>query len=145
MFTALLCTLLASTSLSLESMMSPEEKEQTGYNSLSSKEKQALDTWMQNHCLPNHSPEETLSLSVNVHYGKELILSDGSHWEVHPEDRKISSVWLTPFPLQIQTLASPSSEYPDLLINLSSEEKVKVKPISSSAPSEQQALSNQTS
>jgi hypothetical protein len=129
--------------------MSPEEKKQTGYDSLNSEEKQALNAWIQNYYFSNHSREENLSLSVNVHNGKELILSDGSHWEVHPEDRKTSSIWLTPFPLRIQMIANPSSEYPDLLINLSSEEKVKVKPISSSTPQENQVkqkpLINQTS
>jgi hypothetical protein len=118
---------LASSS-SLDSLMSEKDKKETGYNTLSSQQKSALNRWIHKHFSLNKKNEDSsLSLSVNVRSGAELILSDGSKWEVAPEDQSISSLWITPFPLKIIPDKSPS--YPFTLINLSSEERVKVKPI----------------
>ena len=69
--------------------------------------------------------KEPLTLSVNIDGGRELILSDGSHWEVAPEDRPISSLWITPFPLKLTQGQDPA--YPCILRNLNTQEIVNVK------------------
>lgn len=122
--------LASATPLSLENLMTPEEKQSTGYNSLTPQQQTALNQWIGTHLTLNKNPPEasSLSLSVNVQNGKELILSDGSRWAVAPEDQKTSSIWITPFSLKIIPNSNP--DYPNTLLNLSSEETVKVKAIS---------------
>lgn len=131
LFFSILCLyfpLQASTSL--ENLMSVEEKKNTGYSSLTKKQQTALDTWINTHFTLNKTPPEgnSLSLSVNIQNGKELILSDGSRWSVDPQDQTISSIWITPFPLKL--IPNDNPNYPMTLLNLSSEEAVKVKAIS---------------
>ena len=117
--------------LDLNFMMSEKEKQQTGYESLTKQEKKELNQWLTKHVIPIQKKPELnpLSLNINSQNGKELLLSDGSKWEVSPEDQKISSIWLTPIPLEL--LPSGSKDYPYFLINLDVEkEKVKVRPSS---------------
>ena len=119
---------LSCRALDLQSIMTQEEQKKTGFASLTKKEKKELNLWLtKNVTLIKKNPEkEFLSLNINIQNGRELILSDGSKWEVAPEDQKISSIWLTPIPLKLVT--SDSQEYPHLLINLDSEkEQVKVR------------------
>ena len=122
---------LSCSALDLNSMMSEEEKHKTGYESLTKQEKKELNQWLTKRVIPiQKNPNlEPLSLNINSQSGKELLLSDGSKWEVSPEDQKISSIWLTPIPLEL--LPSDSKEFPYFLINLDVKtEKVKVRPIS---------------
>lgn len=131
-FTSLL--LLTSSSLafsevSLDSLMTPGEKQKTGYNKLNEKEKANLDFWINAKFNLNPVIEDTsVYLSVNVKSGQELILSNDSRWAIDPEDQAISSLWITSFPLRV-TLGG-SKEYPYLLTNMSSLKTVKAKPIS---------------
>ncbi len=114
-------------SLDLDSMMTAQEKKITGYSSLTPEEKKHLNYWISEHFTisPDTLGHTPLSLNINIDNGRELILSDGTHWDIAPEDQKISSLWLTPFPLEITP--TDSKEYPFLLHNLTTEEKVKAK------------------
>jgi hypothetical protein len=106
--------------------MTTEEKKTTGYNTLSSQEQKALNDWIEAHFSPHQDKKDSLYLNINIQNGKVLILSDGSEWEVAPEDRSISSLWITPFPLEIK--AEGSQDYPDTIFNLNNpSEKVRVK------------------
>lgn len=106
--------------------MTPEEKKATGYATLSPKEQKALENWIEAHFIPIEEKKDSLYLNVNIQNGKILILSDGSEWEVAPQDRSISSLWITPFPLEIQD--GGSQEFPNLIVNLNNpSEKVRVK------------------
>ncbi len=121
---------LSCAAVDLDSSMTSEEKKSTGYDSLTKQQKKELNLWLtKNTTLVKKSPEQTtLSLNINIEGGKELILSDGTKWEVAPEDQSISALWLTPVPLKL--LANPSAEYPNLLVNLDAEkERVRVKQI----------------
>jgi hypothetical protein len=69
--------------------------------------------------------KEILYLNLNLQDGKELILSDNSHWIIHPEDQAISRMWIAPFPLEVTAIRS--IEYPYLLTNLNSGKKIKAK------------------
>ena len=117
--------------LNLDTLMSPDEKKETGYNTLSKQEKKKLNEWISKNLELQSKKESSasLSLNINIQSGTELILSDGSKWEVDPQDHATSSVWLTPIPLKL--VPSKSKEYPYLLINKDAEkEQVKVRPIS---------------
>lgn len=116
-------------SIDLDSMMSSKEKKSTGYDSLTSDEKKQLNTWISENFTPipdtlGHTP---LSLNINIDNGRVLILNDGSYWEVAPEDRKISSFWLTPFPLEITP--RDSQAFPFFILNITTQEKVKARQI----------------
>jgi hypothetical protein len=114
----------------LGSNMTDQEKQETGYNSLTKQQQRAWNLWISQNLTPlkGTTQAENLSLSVNSQGGRVLILSDGSKWEVDPDDVHISSIWLTPFPLEIAP--SHSEKYPNILINLTSKEQVHVKQIS---------------
>ena len=116
--------------ISVDTLMSPGEKQKTGYNKLSEKEKGNLDIWLNaNFSLNSIIKDASVYLSVNVKSGSELILSDNSRWAIDPIDQDTSSLWITSFPLKV-TLGG-SQEYPYLITNLHSLKAVKAKPISS--------------
>jgi hypothetical protein len=71
-------------------------------------------------------PTAILYLSFNLNGGNELILSDGSHWVVDPEDVEICKFWLSPFPITI--IQTRSEAFPQALLNTLSHEQVKVIP-----------------
>lgn len=121
---------LAFSEVSLDTLMTPGEKQKTGYNRLSEKEKANLNIWINAKFNLNAINEDSsIYLSVNVKSGSELILSNDSRWAVAPEDQLISSLWITSFPLKI-TLGG-TKEYPYILTNLYSLKRVKAKPIPS--------------
>ena len=67
-----------------------------------------------------------LHLIVNMNGGQKLVLNDNSIWEIDPEDREISSLWLSPFPLEVTH--EGSDLYPYLITNSQSHNKVKARP-----------------
>ncbi len=67
-----------------------------------------------------------LHLIINMESGTKLLLTDDSIWEVAPEDREISRLWLSPFPLKITR--GESDLYPYLITNMQSGKKVKARP-----------------
>jgi hypothetical protein len=116
--------------IDLNSSMTSDEKQKTGYDSLTQEQKKQLNLWLRkNTTLVKKNVEQAaLSLNINIDGGRQLLLSDGTQWEVAPEDRSISSLWLTPIPLKI--LPGGSQEYPNVIMNSDSEkEKVKAKQI----------------
>jgi len=116
--------------IDLDSSMTSDEKQKTGYDFLTKEQKKQLNLWLTKNAtlVKKNAEQAALSLDINIDGGRQLILSDGTKWEVAPEDRSISSLWLTPIPLKI--LPSGSQEYPNVIMNGDSEkEKVKVKQI----------------
>ncbi|MBY0463228.1 MAG: hypothetical protein K2Q34_08620 [Alphaproteobacteria bacterium] len=128
---AALCVICTSSifSLDLDSMMSQKDKKSTGYGDLTSEQKKHLNQWISEHFVlpPDTIGNSPLSLNINIQNGRELILSDGSHWEVAPDDQKISSLWLTPFPLEITS--RDSKQYPYSILNLTTKEMVKARQV----------------
>ncbi|NGX38422.1 MAG: hypothetical protein K1000chlam2_01595 [Chlamydiae bacterium] len=81
-------------------------------------------------CLPlaaQESDHQQLYLSLNIDEGKYLQLSDGSTYEIDPDDRLYSSYWITPFPLMISK--SDNSEYPVRITNLNTDTGVNGKQV----------------
>lgn len=75
----------------------------------------------------SQSKQHEITLSVNSHNGKILTLSDGSSWEVAPQDLNISEVWVVPSPFAVEKSANAS--FPYYLVNKDTGSKVLVRPI----------------
>jgi hypothetical protein len=54
--------------------------------------------------------ESQLYLSLNINDGAILQLSDGTTYEIAPNDRLYSAYWITPFPLSVGASGDP--DYP---------------------------------
>jgi hypothetical protein len=88
----------------LDLEMSPQDKKQTGIYKLSSKQKSALQHWIDEHYLKR---EETLSLAkkdkkpkvsrIDLKEGSTFLhLTDGTLWKIRPSDAKIALSWINP-------------------------------------------------
>lgn len=66
-------------------------------------------------------PQE-LTVQENLHGGKVLLLSDGTKWEVAPQNLDISSTWIFPVPMKVEKTGS--GNYPYRIININSQSSV---------------------
>lgn len=71
--------------------------------------------------------KDALYLSFNVNKGSRLELSDGSAYEVNPEDRVYSVYWITPFPVELGKTGD--RDYPIKITNLNTLSFVRAKKI----------------
>lgn len=74
-----------------------------------------------------HATEEQLYLSLNIGQGDTLELSDGSTYQIDPEDKLYASYWITPIPIMLSE--SGNQEYPVKITNLNTGNFVKGKKI----------------
>lgn len=138
-----------SASTNLDQQMSLLDKQLTGVVNLTLKQKQALAAWIDKNYVPlaqaQQVPEcpsnalETqqapsspakpsdLTLSINAQNGQQLILSDSTRWQIHPQDVNIASLWLTPSQVSIKPSNDPT--YPFVLTNLATNQSVRAKQI----------------
>ena len=86
---------------------------------------------------PQPAPREShrhtdwpLTVDENREGGRVLLLSDGTMWEIAPEDRRITGVWIFPSPLSIER--SLDTFYSHYIVNLVSHTKVSARPITAS-------------
>jgi hypothetical protein len=127
--------------VSLNEMMSPQEQKLTGINNLNATQKKALESWLDTHFEPKEeSPihKQPLMLSLNINDGAKLELTDGSVYEIDPDDHIYSSLWLTPFKVALGE--SGNAEYPVRITNLQTGTSVNGRPVSKEEieePSEQ--------
>lgn len=105
----------------LDFEMTPQEKKQTGVAKLSEKEKNALQTWIDNHYAKRSSPLQAATptsrpqISENLRNGQVIRLSDGSLWNIRPQDTLITQSWITPVDILISQSGDP--DYPYKLTN----------------------------
>ena len=71
--------------------------------------------------------DSDLTIVENLHNGKVLKLSNGTLWEVAPQDVEITEIWIFPFPLKLEK--SGNKQYPFYLVNLHSKTKILVRHI----------------
>ena len=64
-------------------------------------------------------------LSENINEGASLELSDGSAYEVAPDDRAKAAYWIAPFSITIEKSDDPN--YPLKLIDQQTKQAIKVK------------------
>ncbi len=112
---------LALTASGLDDYMTREEQNATGVDQLSPSQKKSLSQWLEKNVqkkVPESTPpgKKPLTLSENRSEGKMIILSDGSRWQIAPEDVDRSSLWLTPFPIRIEK-SDDNPQYPYKIIN----------------------------
>jgi hypothetical protein len=101
--------------------MTPAEKKQTGVGKLSTKQKVALQHWIDNHYvkrdvpLANNLPKQRPVISELIQNGRYLRLSDNTLWAIAPKDTSITQGWVTP----VEIIVGPSgdSDYPYKLTN----------------------------
>lgn len=70
---------------------------------------------------------QELTVEENLHGGKVLVLSDGSAWEVAPQDIKNSQLWILPSPLKIEKSDDPIYSY--RITNMQTNSSILVRPI----------------
>jgi hypothetical protein len=115
----------------LDEVMSRDVQQKTGVANLTPLQKAALEDWLnanfevKSSKVEKQAPE--IMLSINIEGGRKLQLSDGTMWEVDPNDVVQSSVWITPFPIRI--VPSDSADYPFLLVNKTSGVSVKARKV----------------
>lgn len=73
--------------------------------------------------------QKTLTVEENLHGGKVLVLSDGTKWEVAPQDLNTSSSWILPVPMKVEK--SNNKMYPYQIININSQSSVLARPLPS--------------
>jgi hypothetical protein len=103
--------------VNLTDMMSPSDMRTTGVASLTSAQKQALEAWIDNKFVLKSQATATgpLSLQQNIQGGTQLMLSDGSVYEIAPADRSKAMFWLTPINVILEQSSDPN--YPMKITN----------------------------
>jgi hypothetical protein len=107
----------------LDHDMNTQDQKITGVHKLSDKEKAALQKWIDLHyqkkpevasaepppSTPLKGAHPTLSENLmNSHY---LRLSDGTLWNVRPEDVPIAQAWITPVEIMVSQSSNPFYPY----------------------------------
>ena len=127
----MLCSSQLSALILLDEVMTRDEQYKTGVSKLNAKQKMELEKWLNaKFVLKNQAdmPESReVTLEVNINNGKQLRMSDGSLFEIAPQDVPMTALWITPFKLTVSD--SGDSTYPYLLQNMDSGTTVKAKMI----------------
>ena len=127
----------AHTLILLDDVMSRAEQTRTGISTLNHIQKYELEVWLNENMdlkpekAKRNSPQ--LSVEENISNGQMLRLSDNSLYQIAPSDALRASMWLTPFPVEI--ISSNNVDYPVILINKNTGERLLAKPIAPYAPS----------
>ncbi|MES2345674.1 MAG: hypothetical protein V4494_07050 [Chlamydiota bacterium] len=116
----------------LDQMMSENEKLKTGVATMTRDQKMELALWIEENftpkvpTAPTPAPSSTsLYLSENISGGKQIRLSDGSLYDISPDDTEFTAFWITPFPIAISPSGDPI--YPFLITNTNTGTSVKAK------------------
>ncbi len=80
---------------------------------------------------PGIATKNPLYVAQNLEGGSKLQLSDGSLYEINPDDRDLSSSWLLPSNVKVE--ASNDPNYPYRIINLLTGTSIKAKKIDPSS------------
>lgn len=127
----LLLALLPATqgfSFLLDEVMDRPTQKETGVAELSRKQKKALETWLTDKFVLKvepPAPTPQLSISINIQSGRQLQLSDGSLWDIAPDDINQAALWISPIPIEITPSNDPN--YPQQLTNTVSKTSVKAR------------------
>lgn len=113
--------------LHLDDVMSADDQKKTGVSTLNVDQKKALETWVDQQCASNTEQSKPLTIAENLNSGTQLRLSDGSLYEIAPEDRDLASVWITPF--EVKVIPSGDPNYPYKIVNTVTNSSVKAKPV----------------
>jgi len=116
----LLATLLAVETIDLD--MNPQDKKNTGVFKLRDKEKATLQQWIdsryEKRAQPLAQKPPILAkpmITENFYSGQYIRLSDGSLWNIRPQDTPITQGWITSVEIIIEPSQDP--DYPNKLTN----------------------------
>ncbi|MBS3903381.1 MAG: hypothetical protein KGZ30_03365 [Anaplasmataceae bacterium] len=138
-FSVILFTCLAAISqmqatIFLDDAMSEAMQKKTGVDSLSYQQKLALEQWLNDNFVQKKTDgpkkdNSSIYLSQNIDGGRRLQLSDGSIWDVAPQDVVKANFWVLPFPLHFTDNEDPldKADYPKIIVNDSTGVGVKVR------------------
>jgi hypothetical protein len=118
----------------LDDFMTKEKQKQIGVDQLSTDQQKQLAKWLSERIetnIPKSRKKEKdaeLTLSENRLNGKILLLSDGTKWQIAPDDLDRSSLWLTPFPVRVER-NDQNAAYPYKIINNYTGSSVKAKKV----------------
>lgn len=118
--------------ITLKDAMTKQELQKTGIADLSYTQKVALECWINDYfeakqCLLDRKSEPAY-LTLNTDDGAKLEFSNGSVYEIHPDDRIYTSYWITPFPVEFCLSGNP--DYPIKITNLQTGTEVLAREIS---------------
>lgn len=113
----------------LDEVMCRKDQENTGVAYLNGKQRLALEQWLNKYFVLKEETSEpsSLYLSLNLGNGKILQLSDGSYYQVAPDDVIYSSLWIIPFDVILTQSEDP--DFPLLFNNRTTGTSVRVKPL----------------
>jgi hypothetical protein len=116
----LLTALLAVETIDLD--MTPQDKKSTGVFKLRDKEKATLQQWIESRYEKRAQPLAQKPpilakpmITENFYSGKYIRLSDGSLWNIRPQDTPITQGWITSVEIIIEPSQDP--DYPNKLTN----------------------------
>lgn len=114
----------------LDEIMCKEDQKNTGIATLNRQQRLALEAWLNEHVTlkAEDADKTSVYLSLNIGNGKVLQLSDGSYYQVAPDDVIYASSWIIPF--EVVFTASKNADFPILLHNMTTGTSVKVKLLS---------------
>lgn len=114
----------------LNDVMSADEQKKTGVSGLSDAQKKELESWLNNNFVQKTTAPapKPLSLQQNMNGGAQLIFSDGSVYEIAPEDRSKTTFWLTPINVTMEPSGDPN--YPTKITNSLTSVSVNAKKVS---------------
>ena len=105
----------------IDSEMTVKQKKRTGVAKLNEKQKAALQQWIDSKYVAKGGKSDTAAkvvaptLQDNLYNGHYIRLTDGSLWEINPEDTPITQGWITP--VEIIVSESGNTDYPYKLTN----------------------------
>jgi hypothetical protein len=123
--TALYTTKLIAT-IHLDQVMTVDEQKKTGVAKLSETQRKELEAWINSKFILKtaNSPEETISVQVNLNNGSRLLLSNNALYEVAPTDQAQASAWLSVI-VTIEPSGDPA--YPWKITNTATKSSIKAK------------------
>ncbi len=132
MYIFLAFALLASQTLDYD--MSRQQQKDTGVYKLTTKQKKALQDWIDANYAKRDTPLEIASneknavISENLYNGRYIRLSDQSTWEINPDDTPLTQGWITPVEIVVSQSGDP--QYPYKLTNSLTGSSVKAQKVS---------------
>ncbi len=139
-------TTLQAKEIFLNEVMPKDIQKKTGVIDLNYQQRLALEKWINETFVLKNPPvskksTSNLYLSQNINNGQILELSDGSRWQVAPQDVERASFWIVPFPLYLteNTNSADNEEYPMKIVNENTRIGVKVRQLRK--PDEMEPLS----
>ena len=99
----------------LDTHMSPDEKQQTGVHKLNPKEKKSLLNWINQNLYvrpgAKRYDKKAPEVSEVIGNGAYVKLSDGSIWQIHPSDRLLTQSWISAAEITVEKTGGSTYNY----------------------------------